>query len=214
MEPHSDHGPLIEALDLWFDILRRRTGAKIPLKPATSSDLDALSAALGLELPPDVVALYEYSNGAWWDSETLLEVFLPDWGGFVPTSRHLIPVTWHLGGHDKTGPGYDDLPGREWELHIPVFAFRDSQVSVMSAPSVYQAVGLYSFSGAIYWPARRLSEFVSHAVELENRGLLEWDDQGRPTIQVDGEPEPFDPDLVGYPGWRWEPIGSDSWQVD
>ena len=84
MEDHSDQGPLIAALDEWFAILRKRTGGRVPLKPATRSDLDRLSQALRLDLPPDVVALYEYSNGAWLDGDTQLDGFLPSRGWFTP----------------------------------------------------------------------------------------------------------------------------------
>ena len=208
MEAHSDQAPLIEALDAWFAILRTRTGALIPLKPARPSDLGVLRSRLGIDLPPDVVALYEYTNGAWLDRKTPLNVFVPNWGRFPVISRYMFSVTWEIDEEGVSGPGFDDLPGRDYMLNVPIISFESGdQLSVMSARSVYQAVAVFS-DQAIWWPARRLSGFLQNAVELENRDMLDWD-SGVPTIRQSGRPEPFDPDLLGPDIWRWEPIVKD-----
>ena len=212
MDHNSVDDRLVPALDAWFGVLRRRTGAPVPLVPAKKRDLDTLEGAWGQEPPPDVVALYEYSNGAWRDRKTPLDVFMPNWGQFRPISRHVYSMTWELAEEIPAGPGYDELPGRDFEKNIPIINFdTGDQLSIMTAPSVYQAVAYYSLDSAIYWKARRLSEWISYAVELENRGMLNWDAKGRPTIAVSGRPCPFDPDLEGYGGgWRWEPFGEGS----
>ena len=120
----------------------------------------------------------------------------------------MFSVTWEIDEEGVSGPGFDDLPGRDYMLNVPIISFESGdQLSVMSARSVYQAVAVFS-DQAIWWPARRLSGFLQNAVELENRDMLDWD-SGVPTIRQSGRPEPFDPDLLGPDIWRWEPIVKD-----
>ena len=211
MEDHSDQEPLIAALDDWFEILRRRLKAPCPLKPAKASELSRFSSELGLELPPDVVALYEYTNGAWRDKDTPLGDFVPTLGIFAPVGsprKRTFSITMEFDDTSRVGTGFDDLPTDDWLLNVPVIDFIGDQLSVMTADSCFQAVGLFLDGGmALSWRARRLADFFGNVLELEERGLLDWS-SGSPVIdQSIGGDFPIDPDLAGEPPrWRWEPI--------
>ena len=91
-----------------------------------------LRTRLGVELPPDVVALFEYTNGAWLDRNTPLDVFVPNWGRFPAISRHMFSVTWEIDEEGVNGPGFGDLPGRDYMLNVPIISFESGdQLSVM-----------------------------------------------------------------------------------
>ena len=218
MEDHSDQGPLIAALDEWFAILRKRTGGRVPLKPATRSDLDRLSQALRLDLPPDVVALYEYSNGAWLDGDTPVHGFVPSRGGFpqIPDRRsrkRIYSMTMEL-EDDHSGFGFADWPASVWRNEVPVFGFdTGDQISVMGDQACYQKVALLGLEG-FRFVASGLAEFIGNAVELERRGLLDWPN-GVPYIAYDRwglhyPTYPFNPDKDhnGNPWKRTQPEGT------
>ena len=225
---HDDSGPLIDALDRWFAILRKRLGVPVPLKPATDDQLERLAEFWGFDLPPDVIALFRYTNGIWKNDEELLwKSFLPDYAEFTPlppTARQweygaprrpgenwIRPnsFTQEIEGMEIEGTGYDDVPGQDWEKNVPLFYFGSGdQISVLAAPSHYQAVAVFNFNG-MYWVTRRLADLFENAIALEERGLLKWSgslakirEKGASAVAS----VPWHPDhYYNYRGWIWEP---------
>lgn len=219
---HGDTAPLIAAMDEWFDILRDRLNEPFPLKPASRVQLDRLAEAAGVDLPPDVSALYEYTNGAWINDETPLrrKVFLPSGGLFyqLPNDekgwRYWYSMAKEWRGIEMTGNAFDDVPGESWTQVVPVFNFEGGdQLAVFAGESHYQAVACFNVNG-MHWVSRRLADVFLNAIEMENRGLFDWNfppDAG--WLQVSeslgmaqaGAGVPWDPDhYETYRGWIWE----------
>lgn len=226
---HQNQTPLIDALDTWFDILRKRLQQPIPLKPADNDDLTFLAEALETDLPPDVEAFYRYTNGAWKDDTTPLgNTFLPQAGAFRPIpskgkkwSPQSITNEWR--GIDMTGDAFDDLPGDNYLKQIPVVHFEDGhQLSIITAPTTYQAVALFGGDG-MHWAARRLADTINYAIRWEELGLINWhalyididsNYEMTPAYQIPSNPDHFEA-VTGqhythanaYRGWTWEALG-------
>ena len=224
---HNDQTPLITALDTWFDILRDRLQAPIPRKPAADFYLKNLAKEIGVELPPDVLALYRYSNGAWKDDRTPLgDVFLPDGGAFshIPSSPpKWWPISivrqWH--GIPMNGDAFDDLPPQDFVKEVPVFHFDDGhQLSVMNSPAAYQAVAVFGADG-MHWAGRRIADIINNAIKWEQLGLIDWrplrisideNYQLKPAYRIPANPDHFEAvegydytHMQAYQGWIWEP---------
>lgn len=219
---HNDTTALIEAMDEWFDILRANLNEPIPLKPASQSQLDRLAEVAGVDLPPDVIALYEYTNGAWVDDEIPLRrtVFLPSGGLFYQLpedetgwrSWYSMAQSWR--GIEMTGNAFDDVLSDSWTQVVPVLHFEGGhELAVFAAESHYQAVACVSVNG-MHWVERRLADVFLNAIEMENRGLFDWNFPPEAGwLQVSkslgaaqaGAGVPWNPDhYETYRGWIWE----------
>lgn len=216
---HQNQQPLIDALDVWFNVLRDRLQEPIPLKPANDSEIAFLAETLKTDLPPDVEALYRYTNGAWRDSNTPLEyAFLPDAGSFqaIPAGKVHSPsmkrskteqwrpltMTIHSGGIKPRGDAFDDLPGDEYLKEVPIIHFEDGhQLSIISADTTYQAVALFGTDG-MHWAARRLADTINYAIKWEELGLINWRNHRitidsnyrmKPAYPIPANPDHFQP---------------------
>lgn len=230
----DDQDSLVEALDAWFAVLRKRNpGYKVPLKPATQVELDQFAEVSGVDLPPDMVTLLEYTNGAWRDDDTPMRWdFMPNSMAFHGYSEHRhSPTETFIGiggtlirfGRDNGTAVFDFPPESTAPAGLPVreavnpindvFLFDveggEEMVTMIASPIAYQACLLMALTDG-YWLARRVADSFRNVVELDRQGMLVWEGSGgssRPYLSQDLGPMlcggPWDPATV-FPNGKFE----------
>ena len=229
----DDQTALVDALDRWFEILREELKATVPLKPATRVELDQFANVLEVDLPADVVTLFEYTNGAWLEDGTpLWEAFLPSGLEFAgipstPTAWKHLPIEGsfsrmfalnHSEGESWSGFAYDQFNDIDWVQDVPLFTGHTdfAQLSIQAGERCHHACAVFFVDGMM-WVARRLSDVFENAINLYERDYLVWVNRSvvgfrehYPGMRV-GVPWDLDRclDAEGkftYPGWVWEEL--------
>ena len=224
MSDDDEQRRLVDALDRWFGIIRDESNATVPLKPVKPSLLDRLANELEVDLPPDVVTLFEYTNGAWSDRDRLIE------GWFLPSGFTFYPLVGGK-GYRHNGKSYfgsfsrmwdgsprgaaeTEFSGVGWANDIPLFEKDMSQVSIQAGPRCFQACSVLDLEG-MHWIGRRLADVFENAIALYEQGYIET--EAFPYFkmhypdQVQGVPwdlEKFTDEngAFRYPGWIWEEL--------
>jgi len=232
----DDQAALVDALDRWFAILREGFNAKVPLKPARPSQLDQLANVLEVELPPDAVTFFEYTNGAWLDDDHVFgSHFFPFYKEFEPLPDTIEDWSFYRQGSLSRGfreaaveydrgfrdNVYADMPGVEWANDVPILTTDMEQITIQAGKRAFQACAGINIEG-MFWVERRLVDLFERAIASVEQGEIQLEGPSEyPEWVVDPKyssvhtpvhvPWDFeryvsDDGVFHYPGWIWEDL--------